>query len=263
MARFSSSVRFEVDLTDNHNRGNWAPQVIVMHWWGDPATRPTFGGVVSWFNTPSAQVSAHYVVQGGRITQMVREQDRAWHAGNDWANKYGIGIEVNPRLSAADYRTTAELIAEIRSRRGALPLQPHSRYTSTACPGTMDLARLNREARSRNGGSSSGNTPSTSAPAGGVYTVRRGDTLSAIAQRYGTSTRSLQYLNGISNPNRLSVGQRLYVRYIVGRGQSLSSIASSYNGSRLTGSTSAQRLAQLNGISNPNRINVGQQIRLP
>lgn len=262
MSRFSRGVDFNVDLTPNHNRGDWQPQVIVMHWWDDPAKRPTFNGVVNWFNTRSAQVSAHYVVEAGRITQMVREQDRGWHAGDDWANKHGIGIEVNPRLSAGDYRTTAELIAEIRSRRGALPLQPHSRYSSTSCPGTMDLSRLNREARQQSGGTSS-STPSTSTPAGGVYTVRRGDTLSAIAVRYGTSTGALQFLNGISNPHRLSVGQRLYVRYIVGRGQSLSAIASAYNSSRYTGSTSAQRLAQLSGIANPNRIQVGQLVRLP
>lgn len=167
MSRFSSGVQFDVDLTGNRNRGNWKPEVIVIHWWGNPATRPTFGGVVNWFKMRSSQVSAHYVVESGRITQMVREQDRAWHAGNDWANKYGIGIEVNPRLSDGDYQTAAELIAEIRKRRGDLPLQPHNRYSATQCPGSLDLARLDREARgsSSSGGSGGSSSSSSSTPA--------------------------------------------------------------------------------------------------
>lgn len=40
------------------------------------------GGTVSWFQNPSSQVSAHYVVeQDGRIVQMVSEDDTAWHNG--------------------------------------------------------------------------------------------------------------------------------------------------------------------------------------
>lgn len=258
MARFSRGIRFEVDLTDNHNPGDWQPRAIVLHWWGDPAARPTFDGVVSWFNTPSSQVSAQYVVEAGRITQMVMERHRAWHAGDDWANKYGIGIEVNPRLSAGDYRTTAELVAEIRDRHGALPLQPHSRYTSTACPGTMDLARINRESRLQQK-----SQPRVQAPANGIYRVRRGDTLSNIAETYGTSTGALQLLNGIANPDRIAAGQTIYVRWNVAPGQTLSNIAAHYNNSRMTGSTSAAQLARLNGIANPDRIQAGQQIRLP
>ncbi len=50
-------------------------------------------------------------------------------------------------------------------------------------------------------------------PAGGTvvryYTVVRGDTLSRIALRYGTTWRVLASLNGLANPNLLYVGQRL------------------------------------------------------
>ncbi|HMU61722.1 MAG TPA: LysM peptidoglycan-binding domain-containing protein [Gemmatimonadales bacterium] len=41
-----------------------------------------------------------------------------------------------------------------------------------------------------------------------VYTVREGDTLSGIAQRYGTSASSLKRINGLSS-DRLRVGQKL------------------------------------------------------
>jgi LysM repeat protein len=53
----------------------------------------------------------------------------------------------------------------------------------------------------------------TSAPAAtaATYTVRSGDTLSGIAQRFGTTLRALQSANGISNPDRVLVGMRLDV----------------------------------------------------
>jgi membrane-bound lytic murein transglycosylase D len=44
-----------------------------------------------------------------------------------------------------------------------------------------------------------------------VYTVRRGDTLSGIAQRYGTSVSSLKRINGLSS-DRLKVGQKLQLQ---------------------------------------------------
>jgi LysM repeat protein len=46
--------------------------------------------------------------------------------------------------------------------------------------------------------------PSTS---GATYKVKSGDTLSAIAARFGTTVRVLVQLNGITDPSRLKVGQ--------------------------------------------------------
>jgi membrane-bound lytic murein transglycosylase D len=47
--------------------------------------------------------------------------------------------------------------------------------------------------------------------AAGGYKVKRGDTLSSIALRAGMSTKELMRLNGITDPNRIFVGQRLYI----------------------------------------------------
>lgn len=44
-------------------------------------------------------------------------------------------------------------------------------------------------------------------PSGRTYTVRRGDTLSAIASVYGTSWQILQKYNGIPDPNKIFTGQ--------------------------------------------------------
>jgi LysM repeat protein len=54
-------------------------------------------------------------------------------------------------------------------------------------------------------------TPSQPAPSGQTYTVRRGDTLSAIGLRYGVSTWSLAQLNSIRNPSFIYVGQVLRI----------------------------------------------------
>ena len=43
----------------------------------------------------------------------------------------------------------------------------------------------------------------------GTYVVRRGDTLSQIARRFGTTTAELARLNGIANPSAIYAGQVL------------------------------------------------------
>ena len=109
----------------------------------------------------------------------------------------------------------------------------------------------------------------------GTYVVRSGDTLNSIAARYGVSPSMLARANGISNPNRIYVGQRLVISgsaapapqpkpgttassggvYIVQRGDTLAKIAAR-NG------TTVSALMALNGIRNPNVIWVGQRLRV-
>ena len=113
-----------------------APNVIVIHYWDDPAKKPSFDGVVNWFATGRGNNSAHYVVEAGKAARMVSESDTAWHAGN-WAyNQQSIGIECNPRNSAADRRTIGELIDDIQARHGKLTIIGHKDCSSTACPGS-------------------------------------------------------------------------------------------------------------------------------
>lgn len=130
---------------------------IVIHHWDDPSKRPTLAGTVSWLCNPRSKVSAHYVVSERTVYRLVPEGVAAWHArgGNDDA----IGIECDPRQQDSTYETVAALIRDIRSRHGDLPLVRHRdvRSSSTTCPGTFDLARLDRLAR--------GAAPSRPAPA--------------------------------------------------------------------------------------------------
>lgn len=124
---------------------------------------------------------------------------------------------------------------------------------------------------------SSSSSSSTAATTVGTYTVKAGDTLSAIASRYSTSSSTLASLNSLSNPNLIYVGQVLKVSsnastssstsssansnvttaasYTVKAGDTLSAIAAKYG-------TTYQTLASANSISNPNDIYVGQVIKV-
>jgi N-acetyl-anhydromuramyl-L-alanine amidase AmpD len=70
---------------------------VVIH----STANSSLQGVISWFNNPNAQVSAHYTIgKDGKIAQHVQDSDRAWHAGRSvWqgrnsVNDYGVGIEL-------------------------------------------------------------------------------------------------------------------------------------------------------------------------
>jgi len=43
------------------------------------------------------------------------------------------------------------------------------------------------------------------------YVIKKGDSLSKVAARYGLSTRELAALNGIDNPNKIRIGQKLVI----------------------------------------------------
>jgi lysozyme len=61
------------------------------------------------------------------------------------------------------------------------------------------------------GGSSTPGTAGQPETPARTYTVKRGDTLSAIAIRYGTTVAALAAANNITNPNGLQIGQVLII----------------------------------------------------
>lgn len=71
-------------------RGGTAIDVVVIH-----TVQGSYNGCISWFANPAASASAHFVVRSsdGAVTQMVEEDDTAWHAGNWSYNQRSIGIE--------------------------------------------------------------------------------------------------------------------------------------------------------------------------
>ena len=81
-------------------RGFARPDMILLHYTGMESGE----AAEAWLCNPASEVSSHYLVhENGRIVQMVRESDRAWHAGKSFwrgnadINSCSVGIEiVNP-----------------------------------------------------------------------------------------------------------------------------------------------------------------------
>lgn len=144
-------------------------------------------------------------------------------------------------------------------------------------PNLIYVGQVLKLKNSQTTNSSSSSSSSTATTTVGTYTVKAGDTLSAIASRYSTSSSTLASLNSLSNPNLIYVGQVLKVSsnastssstnssanstvttaasYTVKAGDTLSAIAAKYG-------TTYQALASTNSISNPNDIYVGQVIKV-
>ncbi len=104
-----------------------------------------------------------------------------------------------------------------------------------------------------------GGTPTT----GNTYTVKAGDSLWNIANRYNTTVNAIKSLNGLTN-DALQIGMTLLIpiastqtgnTYTVKSGDSLWSIANRYN-------TNVNTLKTLNNLTS-NMLQIGQTIKLP
>lgn len=123
--------------------------------------------------------------------------------------------------------------------------------------------------------SSASRSTSTS---GASYTVKAGDTVSGLAQRFGTSVSAIVSANGLSNGGRLIyVGDRLAIpgngggggggaasspatrssgSYTVKAGDTVSALAARYG-------TTVSAIASASKLSNPDFIVVGQKLSIP
>jgi GH25 family lysozyme M1 (1,4-beta-N-acetylmuramidase) len=106
-------------------------------------------------------------------------------------------------------------------------------------------------------------SPPPPTPPATVHTVRAGDTLSALALLWHTTVAAIAARNGIPNPNRIFVGERITrptsaIRvYVVQRGDTLSGIAA-----RMHVPGGWPVLARLNHLAAPGRILPGQRLVL-
>ncbi len=112
------------------------------------------------------------------------------------------------------------------------------------------------------------NAQMPAAPKSIEHTIAPGETFETIANKYGVTVRELV----MANPQLLKVGEKLNVptpiaipqestspgptTYIVQPGDTLTAIAIKFN-------TTIAALVAANGLSDPNRIEVGQQLIIP
>ena len=105
------------NFTNGWPRG--APNGVTIHTmegWFDPS--------VAWLRDPKAQASAHFCVRrDGHIVQLVRQNDRAWHART--SGMYYFGIEHEARLRQE------ELLREAQERHQVLAARSSEGFAGT------------------------------------------------------------------------------------------------------------------------------------
>lgn len=208
---------------------------ITIHCVVGQCTVETLGNI---FAPTSRQASSNYGVgTDGKIGMYVEEKDRSWCSSSAANDNRAVTIEVasdtkhpyavNDRAFAA----LLDLVTDICKRNGIKKLvwstkkadrmnhkngcnmTVHRDYANKSCPGDYLYSRhgeIAAEVNRRLGVTDT--APDAGAGQGvTVYTVKKGDTLSAIAAKYGTTYQKIAAYNGIKNPNVIRVGQKIKI----------------------------------------------------
>ena len=208
---------------------------ITIHCVVGQCTVETLGNI---FAPTSRQASSNYGVgTDGKIGMYVEEKDRSWCSSSAANDNRAVTIEVasdtkhpyavNDRAFAA----LLDLVTDICKRNGIKKLvwstkkadrmnhkngcnmTVHRDYANKSCPGDYLYSRhgeIAAEVNRRLGVTDT--APDAGAGQGvTVYTVKKGDTLSAIAAKYGTTYQKIAAYNWIKNPNVIRVGQKIKI----------------------------------------------------
>ncbi len=126
--------RADVRVSPNfgNRRDGLRPELLVLHYTGMESS----DAAEAWLCNPESEVSCHYIVhEDGRVVQMVREADRAWHAGEgSWhgavdVNSRSTGIEIAngghafelPEFPQSQIEAVIALCRDICARHAILP----------------------------------------------------------------------------------------------------------------------------------------------
>lgn len=94
------------------------------------------------------------------------------------------------------------------------------------------------------------------------YIVQNGDTLSAIAKKFGLKLNTILWANNLTSRSYIKPGQKLIIlptdgiTYKIKKGDTISSIANRYK-------TDINKIITYNNISNPSKLKLGQKIIIP
>lgn len=150
-------------------------------------------------------------------------------------------FELQLQLNQAGYNVLSDGLYGRETQRAILSLQVASGIEPDGIVGAATLAAL----RSQYGTIE--------------YVVEPGDSLWTIARRFDTTMDEIFVLNRLTT-SVLRIGQSLQVpappTYVIQPGDTLSEVAARFK-------TTVQEIVTLNNISNPDRVRVGMEIRLP
>lgn len=262
---------------------------ITIHCVVGQCSVETLGNI---FAPTSKQASSNYGIgYDGKIGMYVEEKDRSWCSSNAANDNRAVTIEVasdttHPyAVNDKAFAALLDLVTDICKRNGidrlvwstnktdrvnhknGCNMTVHRDYENKSCPGDYLYNRHGEIAAevNRRLGASVGQDSEV------VYTVQKGDTLSGIATKYGTTYQKIAAYNGIANPNLIHPGQKIKIpaasgttttpqvkTYTVKKGDSLWSIAAATlgNGARWP---EIQKANSLSGTV----IHPGQVLKIP
>lgn len=248
------------------------------------------------FTPTSKQASSNYGIgYDGKIGMYVEEKDRSWCSSSASNDNRAITIECASdttapyRVNEVVYNKLIILLVDICRRNGknkliwfgdktkSLNYQPannemimtvHRWFAAKSCPGDYLFNLHSRIANEVNHILIGEDSELISTTTIIKHTVARGEILSKIAARYGTTVIDICLVNpDITNPNKIYTGQVLNIpvklndmpsTYTVVAGDGLRKIAA-----KVGHGCTWQELAEINGISAPYLIFKGQVIKLP
>lgn len=191
------------------------------------------------FLKESRQASSNYCIDDNEIWCSCSEDLRAWTSGSGENDRKAITFEVKNstgapdwKISDAAYNNMIALCVDI-CRRYNIPklyftgdkngtLTYHYMFQATACPGPYIKSLTQKICDDVNAQLGVAPTPSPepttpttpTTPKQVTYTVVKGDTLSSIARRHGTTWPHLYEINHDiigKDPNKIYPGQVLYI----------------------------------------------------
>lgn len=191
----------------NNNRPGYAmtPIYITVHNTANTAAGANAKSHANYVKNPDTPTSWHFTVDDTEIYQHLPLNESGWHAGdgNGDGNRKSIGIEICENADGNFSKAVANaqwLIRTLMTSHG-IPLSnvvAHKHWSGKLCPrrllDTWDEFKAGIGSEERQ-----------------TYTVQKGDTLSAIARKFGVSVADLQKWNNIADPNLIKVGQVLIV----------------------------------------------------
>jgi LysM repeat protein len=107
--------------------------------------------------------------------------------------------------------------------------------------------------------------PDPAPPSRQRHRVQPGDTMIALARRYGVPVQDLAMANGVTRPSQVVVGRRLIIpaagdarprHHVVRRGQTLVELSALYR-------VPVAALAGVNGVTDPRRLGTGTRLAIP
>ena len=168
--------------------------------------------------------SWHFTVDEDRIYQHIPTNRSAWHCtdgANGTGNRKSIGVEICMHSDQKDYKKAEAnaiwLINQLRNhpekfehgRKIAIAnIVPHFRWFNKNCP-QLILPRWDAFIKEIDAAAKPVNLIQPVVTPKGVHIVARGETLGRIAALYKTTVEEFAKLNGITNANQITVGQRL------------------------------------------------------